>query len=46
MTGIMKKGLIGLILCSLIVVSSCTRASKHCKADSKKAKKNNIGWKY
>ncbi len=42
----MKKGLIVLILSSLVLVIGCTTANKHCKQDARKAKKNNVGWKY
>jgi hypothetical protein len=29
-----------------MLLFSCVRANKQCKADHKKAKKNHIGWKY
>lgn len=42
----MKRITILLFLVSIVTFSACVRADKHCKANNRKAKKNNIGWKY
>ncbi len=42
----MRKIWILFFLASSLVFFSCVRADKHCKANNRKAKKNNIGWKY
>ena len=42
----MKKVIILLFVINVVLLGSCTRANKHCKQDARKAKKNNVGWKY
>gem|GEM_PF-3958576 len=43
---ILKRTFIPLFLVLSMLFYDCVRANKNCKADHKKAKKNNIGWKY
>jgi hypothetical protein len=42
----MKKIVILFFLAFALIFQGCVHANKNCKADHKKAKKNNIGWKY
>jgi hypothetical protein len=44
--GVMKKIIILFFLVSIVIFQGCVHADKNCKANHKKAKKNNIGWKY